>query len=148
MSDPQPSTSDDRRRADLAKIHLAKKELGLDDQAYRDVLWNTCKVKSSKDLDFMARQKLLIQLQSLGWRPSAKDPNKANRKAWKPDAGSQASKILALWLELKRKGKLRKPTDDALFAFCKKTTGVERPDWLTADQANDVIEGLKAWGER
>lgn len=144
---PKPQTPEDRRRADLAKIHVAKKELGLSEDNYRALLQSLCGVKSAKDLDFMGRQKLLIKLQSLGWKP-APAPGKPGRKPWKPEAGSQGSKILALWLELKRKGKLHTPTDEALFDFVKDMTGVERPDWLTAAQANDVIEGLKAWLER
>ncbi len=141
---PKPQTPEDRRRADLAKIHVAKKELGLSDENYRALLQGLCGVKSAKDLDFMGRQKLLIKLQSLGWKP-APAAGKPGRKPWKPAAGSQGSKILALWLELKRKGKLHTPTDEALFDFVKDMSGVEHPDWLTAAQANDVIEGLKAW---
>lgn len=144
MMETKPQTPEDRRRTDLAKIHVAKKELRLNDDEYRDLLWSVCRVRSAKDLDFMGRQKLLIQLQSLGWRP-APAAGKSGRSHWKPPAGSQGSKILALWLELKRKGKLHTPTDEALFDFIKDMTGVDRPDWLTADQANDVIEGLKAW---
>lgn len=134
----------DRRRADLAKIHLAKKQLGLKEDEYRALLASVAKVTSAKDLDFMGRQRLLIQLQSMGFKPAAA-PGKGRRKAWKPAAGSQSSKILALWLELKRKGKLDEPNDTALFAFVERMTGIKHPDWLTADQANDVIEGLKAW---
>ena len=139
-----PTPPSDRRRAELAKIHLAKKQLGLKDEEYRALLMSIGKVTSSKDLDYMGRQHLLIKLQALGFKPVA-PPGKKGRKAWTPDAGSQSSKILALWLELKRKGKLDEPSDTALFAFVERMTGIKHPDWLKADQANDVIEGLKAW---
>jgi phage gp16-like protein len=142
MENPKPKR--DMRGSDLAKIHIAKKALGLDDEAYRDVLRAVCKVESSKQLDMQGRWKLLAYFRSKGWKPEAA-AEKSGKRVWKPDAGSQASKILALWLELKRNGKLDKATDEALFAFCKKMSGVERPDWLTAAQANDVIEGLKSW---
>lgn len=142
---PQPAPKRDLRGSDLAKIHIAKKALGLDDDAYRDVLQAVCKVTSAKQLDVQGRQKLLAKFRTMGWKPEGAAAKGSKKKAWKPTAGSQAAKILALWLELRRQGKLDRPTDEALFAFCKKLTGVERPDWLTAAQANDVIEGLKAW---
>jgi len=39
------------RRAQLAKIHIAKKELGLDDETYRSMLWTIARVRSASDLD-------------------------------------------------------------------------------------------------
>lgn len=36
--------------ADLAKIHIAKKELGLTDEAYRDILRTHFRVESAKEL--------------------------------------------------------------------------------------------------
>lgn len=147
MEEPKKPAADPQRRADLAKIHLAVKQLGLKDEEYRALLHAVGKVSSAKDLDWMGRQQLLIKLQGMGFKPQAA-PGKGGRKAWRPSAGSQQAKILALWLTLKRRGKLETPTDQALFAWVERMTGVEHPDWLTADQANVAIEGLKAWLDR
>ena len=46
----------DQRRADLAKIHLAKKQLNLSDEAYRDLLWVIARVSSAADLDEFGRK--------------------------------------------------------------------------------------------
>jgi hypothetical protein len=54
--------------------------------------------------------------------------------------------IFALWTEMKPH--LENSSEAALCSFCKRQTGVERPEWLDARQANKVIEGLKAWGTR
>lgn len=150
MENPKPKPARDMRSSDLAKIHMAKKALGLDDDAYRGVLQALCKVNSSKDLDMHGRWKLLQYFASKGWKPEAAGApaGKKKAKSWKPKSRSQAGKILALWLDLRRQGKLTNPTDEALFAWVKSMTGVEHPDWLTAAQANQVIEGLKAWGAR
>ena len=56
-----------RRKAELAKIHLAKKELGLDEEAYRQMLWNCAKVHSAGDLDAAGRQAVLDHLQQCGF---------------------------------------------------------------------------------
>lgn len=39
----------DHRRADLAQIHIAIKDLGLDDDTYRAILWTVARVKSAAD---------------------------------------------------------------------------------------------------
>jgi phage gp16-like protein len=56
--------SADRRRAELAKIHILAKQLGLDDDAYRAVLWTVARVDSARDLDAHGRAAVLEQLQS------------------------------------------------------------------------------------
>ncbi len=61
----------DRRRRDLAKIHLAKKQLGLDDDTYRDMLWAVARVRSSADLDFTGLQRVLDHLQRRGFKAVA-----------------------------------------------------------------------------
>ena len=59
----------DTRRGLLAKIHIAKKDLGLDDEAYRDVL-AAHGVESSKNLDTKGLEKLLAHFEKLGWAES------------------------------------------------------------------------------
>lgn len=54
------------RRSLLAKVHIAKKDLGLDDSAYRAVLARHG-VESSKDLDTKGMEKLLTHFEKLGW---------------------------------------------------------------------------------
>jgi len=56
-----------QRRKDLAMIHLAKKDLGLDDDLYRSVLQELCGVESSADLDALGRRKLIAYFREKGW---------------------------------------------------------------------------------
>lgn len=51
--------TDGRRRAELAKIHLQAKELGLDTDTYRDVLRVVAGVHSARDLDGAGRQRVI-----------------------------------------------------------------------------------------
>lgn len=47
------------RQNDLAAIHIAKKQLGLDENAYRDLMATVCGgVRSAADLDTAGRQRL------------------------------------------------------------------------------------------
>jgi phage gp16-like protein len=54
------------RRTDLAKIHLAKKQLGLDDDAYRDMLWVAARVRSASELDEYGRRSVIEHLRKCG----------------------------------------------------------------------------------
>jgi phage gp16-like protein len=58
----------DTRRDDLAKIHIAKKNLGLSDDVYREMLFNIAGVESAKDLDEKGRKKILKHLSACGFR--------------------------------------------------------------------------------
>jgi len=57
------------RRGDLAKIHIAKKELELSDALYRGLLGILFGKRSAKDLSPEEVEELLIHFSSLGWRP-------------------------------------------------------------------------------
>lgn len=58
----------DRRSKDLALIHCAKRDLGLDDETYRDVLWTVARVRSAKDLDDYGRKRVLQHFEGCGWK--------------------------------------------------------------------------------
>lgn len=49
-------------RKKLALIHIIKRELGLTEEEYRDVLQKTAGVKSAKDLDDFKFRKLMVFL--------------------------------------------------------------------------------------
>ena len=56
-------------RWDLAKIHIAKKELGLTDSLYREVLSVFFGKRSAKDLNPREVEALLEHFKGLGWTP-------------------------------------------------------------------------------
>lgn len=116
---------------------MAKKQLGMEDDTYRAMLWSIGRVRSAGDLDHAGRQAVLDHLKACGFRshrPQARDP--------------QSRKIRALWLELKAVGALRDASEGALAAYAERVTGVQALQWLSADQASRVIEQLKAWKKR
>lgn len=55
-----PSAAD--RNADLARIHCLKKELGLSDDEYRDVIFALARVRSAADLDWAGRRRVIDHL--------------------------------------------------------------------------------------
>ncbi len=138
-------TIPDIRNRELAQIHIAKAQLGLDDDTYRAMLWTVARVRSSGDLDFHGRIKVLQHLKSRGWK------NKPARKAKseRPLASDEQSrKIRALWIELHQVGGINDSSEAALAAYVKRITTVDALQWLTSSQASRVIESLKKWLDR
>lgn len=57
-----------QRQGLLAKIHIAKKDMGLTDDQYEAML-SGMKVKSAKDLTILQLEKLVQYMMHCGWRP-------------------------------------------------------------------------------
>ncbi len=130
-----------RRRA-LAKIHIAKKELGLSDDEYRDVVRSVATGRASAaDLSEAQLHSLLDRFHELGWRP------RIRRQASRPFS-PMVWKARNLWLELYRQGRIRNSSWSALGRFTKRMTGVGDLRRLDVEQATVVIEALKKWLNR
>jgi len=138
-----------RRRAELAAIHCAKKQLRLDDEVYRAVMQRVTGHRSAADLSAEERGKLLNEFRRLGFQGTSEmvaQPKRGMHTA-------QGRLSWTLWNELYRVGALdqidrSKPFAAsylALGAFIKRVAKVDAPNWLTPEAANKVIEGLKAW---
>lgn len=132
-----------KRSAQLIKIHLAIKELGIDIDDYRLLLRNHFNVDSSVDLDDDGRDRLIQYFISLGWQPKAKDGHPFQPTSHKKDK-TQIDKIRALWITLGQAGVIRSPTVKSLNTFVQRVAHVRQLDWLDSHQANIVIEALKA----
>jgi phage gp16-like protein len=120
----------------LAKIHIGKKQLGLQDEDYRDLLERSTGKRSSADMTETQRQAVLGEMERLGFKPA---PSSDKRS---PHA--HVRKVFAVWGDMARKGQLKNPDKGALHAFCQRQTGVSNAEWLSAAQASKVVEGLKA----
>jgi len=129
-------TPEDYRRAELGKIHMAKKALGLDDDTYRDVLWAVCRVRSSADLDSQGRFKLIAHFKHLGWKSS---------RGKRPKLDPQSRKVWSLWYQLKDAGLLASASAKALRTEVKKLTGCDDLRFCDIEQKNLIIECLKKW---
>jgi phage gp16-like protein len=130
------------RRKALAKIHIAKKELGLTEEEYRDVIAGTVPGKeSAADLDDHELHLLVDRFSQLGWRPRIRrDPSRPlPPMVWK---------ARRLWLDLYEAGAVKNPQWTALARFAKRMTGVGDLRRLNAKQGTVVIEALKQWLDR
>jgi phage gp16-like protein len=125
----------------LAKIHIGKKQLGLAEDDYRDLLERTTGKRSSALMSEGQRQSVLEEMKRLGFKAAPPSGGHGRTKTRKP----YVTKIYALWGELDRSGALTDPSLKALSSFIHRQTGQDRAEWLGPEEANKVTEGLKAW---
>lgn len=85
----------DRRGRELARIHILRKELELDDDSYRDLLFSITQHRSAGELDQFHRSRVLEHLQSLRNKSGHKKPAYPDRPH-NADSNLQIGKIEAL----------------------------------------------------
>lgn len=76
-----------QRRADLAKIHIARQQIGMSEDEYRDLIFAMFGKRSAADLDYRGRAMLLAHFKKIGWKPKGQRPGQAH----KPLAQDKAS---------------------------------------------------------
>jgi len=134
------------RTTELAQIHIAKKQLGMDDDTYRAMLQNITGKDSSKDMDITDRYRVLAHLKKVGFKP----------KRGKASINDQRTKIHALWSAMAKSGLIKDGSTTALNHWVKRMTekfnqgkGIESVTWLTNTRtAQRVLESLKQWQKR
>ena len=124
-------------------IHIAKKQLNLDDDTYRHLLQTITKKSSTKDMTVWELEKVVASLKSKGFKVSS------SKKSGKITAKEPVHrKIRSLWLELADAGAVKNRSEKAINAYVKRITGIEMMDNLNTAEAMKVIESLKRWQAR
>jgi|SRR5579863_3924808 len=133
---------DERRRAELAAIHMRTAALGIEGDDYRAFLKRITGAESAAGMDGRQRGAVLDELRRLGARSHRTIASEGG------PAGPQGRLAITLWRELGELGVLDDPSDNGLRKFAAKLTGVDRMEWADALAMNKLIEGLKAWLRR
>ena len=142
---PARKSGDRRRQSLTAKVHIAKKELNLGDDAYRDILQRLFQKPSSKNLSQTQLVDLVEHFKKLGWQPKKGNaPKRAGKR--RLATTPVARKELALWLSLYHLGCISDPSQSALAAFVKRQAKVDDPGFQ--HNSFSAIEALKAWAAR
>lgn len=130
---------DQRRNADLAKIHIAKKQLGIDDDTYRLMIQNIGGVASAGDLNQAGRHAVLDHLKKIGFKQTFKGRPKNMEE--RGSRAAQLKKIEALLTIGKR------PWSYA-DALAKRICKVDKIAWVESDQLYKVITALRKQAKR
>lgn len=132
-------------RAALAKIHIARKELALNEENYRAILVRVTGQDTSSALNDRQIDKVLDEFRRLGWVP---------KKAFKRSDKPFVRLIYALWKEAAQVGAVSSSSKEALRSFVERQTrrggdhGIDDPEFLRAADARRVTEALKAMIQR
>ncbi len=129
----------------LAKVAIARKQLGLDEAAYRSILQRVIGSDSARAASDADLHRVVAEFTRLGFKPTRPSSVKSGKR--------NVRMIAAIWADLAPH--LADPSPEALRAFVRRQTktaahpdGVSAPEFLDGAQANRVIEGLKAWLKR
>lgn len=126
----------DLRRKELAAIHIAAQQLGMDtadaneSSDYRLMLWSVARVRSAAGLDFAGRNKVLDHLKDRGAKLHRPRPAPAKDKA------SLVGKIRALLIALDNK------PDEYADGMARNMFKVDRFEWCTPEQLGKIIAAL------
>ena len=129
------------RKAKLSLIHIAKKSVDIDDEAYRSILLGAAGIDSAAELEYEYQFNAVMKaFENLGFK-SWKKQGKAASRPERPDTWGctegQRAKIEVMW-----KTCARNPGDKALRAFVKRITRVDSPVFLRPHLARKVILAL------
>jgi phage gp16-like protein len=127
----------------IAKIHVAKKQLALADDDYRQILLDVAGRTSSGDCTDAELEKVIKRFEQLGFKPIHK-----NAQSARPAQHPVARKARALWISLYHLNAVRSPDEKALESFAKRQLGCERLVWANQSHGYRLIEALKAMAER
>jgi phage gp16-like protein len=127
-------------------IHVARRELRMDDDTYRLMLAGMKGLDGATSTADLSVPNLLRVLEQLKQRGFKVRPNKKHKRPLADD--EQSKKIRSLWLTLHDLGAVRDPSEEALAKFVLAMTRVAALQWLSTDQASQVIENLKKWHQR
>lgn len=126
----------------------------MDDDSYRAMLTSLKYPTSTADLTIPQMERVLERLKQCGFKVRSKRATAAKTKAGTQQRtramahDPQDRKIRALWLLLHEIGAIQNPSEQALSAYVHRITKVDALQWLSAAQADRVIETLKKWAMR
>lgn len=136
---------DDPRRLRLIKlIHVARRELGMQEEDYRMMLTNMPGLEGATSVAKLSVPKLHLVLEQLKAKGFKVVP-KAGKQTRKLADDGQSKLIRHLWLSLHTAGAVRDPSEKALAAYVCRIAKIEAMQWLNSDEASLVIETLKKW---
>lgn len=124
------------RNTMIARLHVLKRDMGLDDELYRDRLELLTGKRSAGEL---SDAELALAIAGFGAAPS-------RPRTIRLPATKQMRLIQAQWISLWNLGIVEDPSDAAIVAFIKRQTKLDHPNWMTAHaDVVKVAEALKDW---
>jgi len=131
------------KKAKLSMIHIAKKDTGIADDAYRLLLDGAAGIDSAAKLEYEWQFNAIMKaFENLGFKSTQRGGgSKKPRPQWTDEWGGtpeQRAKIEVMWNTC-----ARNKSERALRAFIKRITHVDHPRFLRVELAQKVILALE-----
>lgn len=125
-----------------AQIHIAKSQLGLDDETYRSVLEGATGETSCAAMSERELKAALQAFKDRGFK--SRPPRKAKGNA------TLEEKLITVWRAMASDGLLNNGSDAALRSYVRRQTGnkFEAPQFCDNKTLIRLIESLKQWRKR
>lgn len=136
-------------------IHIAKNQLKMDDDLYRDNLQNCVKKTSCADMSLVELVKVLEHFKGLGFKPKNNkklSPKSSNKK---PYEKTMLDKLRQIWIVMHKQGFINDGSEKALEKWA---IGQSKPlnngqpiaklEWTSSQVRYRLIEQLKKWHVR
>ena len=124
----------------MAKIHIGKKDLHLDDDTYRDVLWRVTGKRSCKDMTIAQLQDVVKDMENSGFKPKA-----APKHGKKPSVVGKREplmgKIHAMLTDMGLHWNYAHGMADSMFK-------IKRLQWLNDQQLYKLTQALSVYQNR
>lgn len=143
-------TVDEKRKSELALVHILQKQLALDTDAACALKLSVTGKTSAKDMTPAERKRYVAALNKAVVAMGGPLRIKAVKRPalFRSPVDPQDfrySKAQALWGQLHQLGVVGHNTDKALNAYIKRQTHIDAWRFLSPYQMNNVIESLKKW---
>lgn len=137
-----PEKGDKHRRSMIAKVHVARQQLAIDEDDYRQIILDESGQTSLAKCEDKQLELVIGRLKKLGFQPL---PSKRSKGAAQHP---MARKARAMWISLYQLGVVRNSGEEALEAFAKRQLKCDKLVWARQSDAYRLIEALKAMAER
>ncbi|WP_447588678.1 gp16 family protein [Aquipseudomonas campi] len=120
----------------LAKIHIAKQQLGLDDETYRALLARVAGVRSAKELNPRQVGAVLREFERLGFQPK---PSAKRTGRTKPNPAAERKALVGkIEAQLSEAGRVWAYADAMALRMFK----VAQVEWCNPDQLRRLVAAL------
>lgn len=137
------------KRALIAQIHIAKKELALDDDTYRALLKGATGKTSCSDMTVPDLHKAIHAFKERGFK------TKRSKKLSPKSTGTRVDKMRAIWITMQQRGLIRDSSETALLNWVqgqldkRAAAPIDSLQWLDGHaECNRLLEQLKQWSQR
>jgi phage gp16-like protein len=138
-------------------IHVAKRELNLDDDIYRSVLKDIAGKSSCAKMNIKELESIIEHFKRVGFKVKKKAVNnKRIAPKLSRSVSSESAKIRAIWITMHQQGFVRDSSEQALDNYIsrmlnRKTLGENisfHCQFLNGQQAYKILEIIKNWHKR